>query len=147
MRHHDKLCYIDRLGRIVLETRYASGGPFSDGRAIVHHDARRAIVINREGRVVVESEWDDIRPFSEGLAAACKDGKWGFVDREGQVVIEPQFDSVTAFSEGLAGFELGRTQENLSKGMSWALSGSKGIHRPFRKRRHSGRVDQRKSVS
>jgi WG containing repeat/HEAT repeats len=127
VRYRGKLCYIDRLGRIVLETRYWSGGPFSDGRAIVYNDAGRAIVIDREGRVVVQSDWNEIRPFSEGLAAACKASKWGFVDREGRVVIEPQFDSVTAFSEGLAGFELGRTHENLSKGISWACQGRRGF--------------------
>ena len=127
VRHHGKLCYIDRLGRIVLETRYSWGGPFRNGRAIVHNDAGRATIIDREARTVFQSDWDDIRPFSEGLAAVRKNGKWGFVDREGEVVIEPQYDSVTAFAEGLAGFELGRTQENLSNGISWACPGRRGF--------------------
>ena len=127
VRHHDKLCYIDRLGRIVLQTRFSWGGPFKNGRAIVRDEAWRATVIDREARTVFQSDRDDIRPYSEGLAAVCKNGKWGFVDREGEVVIEPQYDSVTAFAEGLAGFELGRTQVSLSNAISWACQGRRGF--------------------
>ena len=127
VRHHDKLCYIDRLGRIVLQTRFSWGGPFRNGRAIVRNDAWRATIIDREARTVFQSDWDDIRPFSEGLAAVRKNGKWGFVDREGEVVIEPQYDSVTAFAEGLAGFELGATQVSLSNGISWTCPGRRGF--------------------
>ena len=109
VRRNDKQCYIDRLGQLVLQTRFSWGQPFSADRAIVYDDKRRTFVIDREGRDVFESAWDDIQPFSEGLAAVKKDSKWGFVDREGRVVTEPQHDSVTAFAEGLAGFEVGRT--------------------------------------
>jgi hypothetical protein len=53
--------------------------------------------------------------------------KWGFVDLEGRVVIEPRYDSVTPFAEGLAGFEVGRTEESLGCGFTWARSGPRGF--------------------
>jgi hypothetical protein len=127
VKWHDKQCYIDRLGQLVLQTRFSWGKPFSEGRAIVHDDEGRTVVIDRDGRDVFDSPWDDIKPFSEGLAAVEKDLKWGFVDRQGRVVIEPQYDSVTPFAEGLAGFEVGRTQERLRGAISWSRSGPSGF--------------------
>ena len=127
VRHGNKHCYIDRLGRIVLATRFARGEPFRDDRAIVHNDAGRTFVIDREGREVFQSNWAKIQPFSEGLAAVCKDRTWGFVDREGRVVIEPQYDSVTSFSEGLAGFEVGRTEVSAGNNITWTCPGRRGF--------------------
>ena len=127
VRHGNKHCYIDRLGRIVLQTRFSWGGPFRNGRAIVRNDAGRAFAIDREGREVFQSNWAEIQPFSEGLAAVRKDSTWGFVDREGRVVIEPQYDSVTAFAEGLAGFEVGRTEVSAGKSISWTCPGRRGF--------------------
>ena len=127
VRHRGNQCYIDRRGRIVLQTRFSWGMPFSDGRAIVHDDAGRTFAVDRDGRDVFQSNWEDIRPFFEGLAAVCVGSKWGFVDGDGQVVIEPQYDSVTAFSEGLAGFEVGRIQESGSKGILWSRPGRRGF--------------------
>jgi WG containing repeat len=127
VQQDDKQCYIDCRGQIVLQTRFSSGGPFTENRAIVHDDEGQTFVIDREGRDVFRSAWDEIRPFSEGLAAVEKDLKWGFVDLEGRVVIEPQYDSVTSFAEGLAGFEVGRTEVTLSRAVTWTRSGAKGF--------------------
>ena len=127
VRRQDKQCYIDRVGQLVIQTRFSWGKPFSEGRAIVHDNERRTFVIDREGRAVFQSAWDDIRPFSEGLAAVSKDRKWGFVDREGRIVIEPQYDSVTPFAEGFAGFEVGRTEESLGRAISWTRHGRRGF--------------------
>ena len=127
VRLNDKQCYIDRLGQLVLKTRFSWGQPFSADRAIVHDDKRRTFVIDREGRDVFESTWDDIQPFSEGLAAVKKDELWGFVDQEGRVVIEPKHDSVTPFAEGLAGFEVGRAEESLLSAISWSRPGLRGF--------------------
>ena len=127
VRWHDKQCYIDRLGHLVLQTRFSGGQPFREARAIVHDEQDRTFVIDREGRDVFQSPWDDIRPFSEGLAAVEKEKKWGFVDLQGRVVIEPHFDSVTPFAYGLAGFEVGRTEESLCGAISWTRSGPRGF--------------------
>lgn len=108
--HQGQRCFIDRSGRIAVETKGSWGKPFSDGRAIVHADDA-TFVIDRRGHIVFESPWDAICPFSEGLSAVLKDKKWGFVDRDGRVVIEPRYDSVTPFSEGLAGVELWRKKD------------------------------------
>ena len=74
VRHHDKLCYIDRLGRIVLETRYSSGGPFSNGRAIVRNDAWRAIVLTAKAALFFESELGRYPTVLRGLGSRLQ--KW-----------------------------------------------------------------------
>ncbi len=122
-----KQCYIDRQGRLVLQTRFAWGGPFGEGRAFVRDDEGSTFVIDRDGREVFESPWDEIKPFSEGLAAVKKQNKWGFVDREGRVVIEPMHDSVTPFAEGLAGYEVGRQDVRVNRGITWSRSGRRGF--------------------
>jgi hypothetical protein len=127
VRWQDKQCYIDRQGQLVIQTRFSSGEPFSEGRAIVHDDSGRTFVIDRQGHDVFQSDWNEIRSFSEGLAAVRKDARWGFVDREGRVAIEPQFDSVTPFAEGFAGFAVGRTEERLRSGITRARYGRRGF--------------------
>jgi hypothetical protein len=127
VRIQGQACYIDRLGRIVIRSQYASGEPFHEGRAIVFDEDGQTFVIDRRGHEVFRIDWDEIRPNSEGLAAVRKDRKWGFVDRDGRVVIEPQYDSVTSFREGLAGFELGREDVNLGSGLTWSRSGPCGF--------------------
>ncbi len=106
--YNGKQCYIDRAGRIVLQTRFDFVGPFVDGRAIASERRSGTWVIDRESREIFKSRWDKIDNYSEGSAAIKMNQKWGFVDVDGKVVVEPQYDSVTAFSEGLAGIELGR---------------------------------------
>ena len=115
VKYQGRQCYIDRDGRLAIQTRFDSGQEFSEGLAIVRNHRAPAFVIDRQGRMAFESHWDEIRPFAEGLAPVKKDEKWGFVDLEGRTVISPQYDSVTPFAEGLAGFEVGRTQEKLGR--------------------------------
>ncbi len=121
-----KQCYIDRQGRLVLQTRFAWGEPFIDGRAVVRDDEGSTFVIDRDGREVFESPWDEIKLFSEGLAAVKKQNKWGFVDREGRVVIEPVHDSVTPFAEGLAGYQVPPDLGNNS-GDVWSCAPRRGF--------------------
>lgn len=50
-------------------------------------------------------EYEQLSPYySEGLAAACRDGKWGYIDRyDNEVIpITLKYDLAVNFSEGLA---------------------------------------------
>jgi hypothetical protein len=124
--HQGRLCYIDGRGRVVIQTDYSWGEPFSDGRAIVRDESTTA-VIDRTGRTVFQSTWDDIKAFSESLAAVKKEKKWGFVDLNGNVVVDPRYDSVTRFSERLAGVELGRMEGHNDSGISMDTPGRRGF--------------------
>ena len=130
----DKLGFIDRQGRYVIEPQFDdvdsrfSGSSesalavefsgdlvavgFSEGLAAVRIGDKWGF-IDRQGTYVIEPQFDDAQSFSEGLAAVrigdreTGVGKYGFIDRQGRYVVEPQFDGAQSFSEGLAAVFIG----------------------------------------
>jgi len=82
--------FIDRSGKIVIESQFDDAAPFSDGLAVISL-ANRAGYIDERGRIVVNPQFESGAPFSEGLAAVRQAGLWGFIDKSGKMVINPQF--------------------------------------------------------
>lgn len=111
---NDKLGFIDKTGKIVIEPNFiqCSGqSRFVDGlAAICTKGSDKAGFIDKAGKFVIEQKFSDARNFSEGLAAvyfgefAMHRGydKAGFIDKTGKLVVEPIYDDVMDFSEGLA---------------------------------------------
>ena len=73
-------------------------------------DERNAIVEFTPEFIAAIQKYDALGPFSEGLAAACKNGKWGYINTKGEEVIPCRYDdnqnyegkSASPFHEGLA---------------------------------------------
>ncbi len=104
--------YIDRSGKLVIESKFDWALDFKDGFARVNRggtlDEHGGIrggkwgLIDKTGRVVVDAAFDEISSFEEGLASVRTGAAWGFIDTSGHNVILPRFTDYCHFSEGLA---------------------------------------------
>ena len=103
-----------------------------------------AFIIDREGAMFFRATGTRSGRSPKAWQPSARTGNGASWIAKVECVIEPQYDSVTAFAEGLAGFEVGRTEESLGQRHLVVPSGPKGIHRPFGKRRHPGRVGRRR---
>lgn len=112
---HDGLWgYMDRDGRITIDTKYDSALPFADGFGIVRKNDT-LFFINRDGDVLQSMDYGIDRerevsfyyrdgcivPFSELHGNYLK--SHGYMDiRSGETIVEPTFSDTYRFSEGLA---------------------------------------------
>lgn len=106
IREDGKVGYIDSTGRVVIEPRFDTDLPFSEGLAAVRVD-RAWGYIDTTGTMLIAPQFDLASHFSGGRAAVEAGGKWGFVDRTGTWVVQPTFDHAFPFSEGLAKVTVG----------------------------------------
>jgi hypothetical protein len=61
--------YIDKTGKIVLETQFFYAGAFHEGLALVYDDnSNRWGFIDRTGKVVIPLKYEAANDFSDGLA-------------------------------------------------------------------------------
>jgi hypothetical protein len=104
--------YVDRIGQVTHgppeRQRWASAGPFIDGRARIACDAPTGQVkaigyLDVDGGWAIPPTLTDGDDFAAGLVAA-KDalGRWGFLDRSGAWVVAPRWAAARSYSEGLA---------------------------------------------
>ena len=107
VQQHDRIGYIDRDGRIVINPQFEKAGPFSEGLAWIEID-RRFGFIDRSGKIVVNPQFESADGFSEGLARVEMGDKHGYIDRAGKIAITPQFDEAWSFSETLARVKVSR---------------------------------------
>ena len=110
----DKIGYIDKIGRMVVQPQfYLSGGEsdfsFSQGLAPVPAQNGKWGYINKAGKFVIAPQFAHAFPFSEGRAMVSVaepdysiDYKSGYIDTGGQWITKPTFKSAGRFSEGLA---------------------------------------------
>ena len=57
----------------------------------------------KTGKTVIPADYDELDSFmGEELVAACKAGKWGFINRSNEVVVPFRYQSVSWFSDGVA---------------------------------------------
>jgi hypothetical protein len=98
--------FIDKMGRIVINTEYDAVRDFSEGLALVMV-GRLYGFIDKRGRTVVKPQFEKASSFSEGLALVVVDNKLGFIDKTGRIVIKPQYNNAYNFSEGLANVAVG----------------------------------------
>lgn len=111
----DKVGFIDRTGKWVIEPKFDKARAFSKGLAPVNVGKAWGY-INTKGTFVVDAKYKDAEVFSEGLAPV-KEENWGFINESGKVVIPTQYglpiggligmissikEDQTGFSGGLA---------------------------------------------
>jgi hypothetical protein len=99
---------INTRGQFVVEPRFDSIGPFSEGRAVVS-DSKGAYVIDEQGRRVTPPDkvYSYIQAYSEGRALFYLMGQGestacGYLDREGGEAIPASFMEGTDFQNGKA---------------------------------------------
>src|SRR4029453_2498050 len=89
--------YIDKLGKLVIDSKFVAVRPFSEGLAGVRLHNKWGY-IDRTGKVVVAAQFDWGNPFSEGFAAVQKGPVWRFIDKNGKVLGKLEFAALGNFS-------------------------------------------------
>ncbi len=109
---NNRVGYMNRQGRIVIQPKFDNVGRFSEGLAWVVIDKKLGY-IDKTGKVKIPLRFDDslfasrMGDFDGGLAKVCLGGKCGYIDRTGKTVIPLKFDDVARkFSNGLAWVEI-----------------------------------------
>lgn len=103
---NDRLGYIDRSGKIIIEPKFEEADNFNEGLASVKKGEKFGY-IDRTGKIVISPEFDRADNFSEGLATVQIDGKFGCIDKAGKLVIPARFDSIDRFQNGIAEVSIG----------------------------------------
>ena len=107
----DKIGFVDKTGKFVIEARFDEAEDFKEGLAVVKVPVRvedkvesKFGFIDKTGKMVIEPQFSEADSFSEGLAAVTINtfDQDGYIDKTGKVVIAPQFDVAHSFSDGLA---------------------------------------------
>jgi hypothetical protein len=103
---NDKLGYVDRSGKIIIEPKFEEAENFSEGLALVKIGEKFGY-IDRTGKIVISPEFDRADNFSEGLAPVEIGGKFGCIDKARKLVIPARFDSIDRFKNGIAEVSIG----------------------------------------
>ncbi len=83
--------FIDHEGYVVIEPKYKSALPFSEGVAVVETFKGYKQFIDANGNVVIKMKFLDAKSFREGLAPVMesKEKGWGYINKQGKYVIAP----------------------------------------------------------
>lgn len=99
--------YIDKVGKLAVDTKAMGACEFSEGLACVQ--SNKWGFIDPSGRYAIKPQFDEVSYFHDGLATVtfwdqskAAQHKRGYLDKTGRIVIQPQFDVTQPFSEGLA---------------------------------------------
>ena len=107
----DKIGFVDKTGKFVIEARFDEAEDFKEGLAAVKVPVKvddsvksKFGFIDKTGKMVIEPQFNKADSFSEGLAVVTINSmeQDGYIDKTGKVVIAPQFDVAHSFSDGLA---------------------------------------------
>lgn len=112
--HNGKLAFIDKTGKIILQTEYDGTSPwgFSEGLMGISFLTDPADTgwpakegyIDLSGKLVIKPQFSSAYPFSNRFALVWTDHGAGFINHQGLMVISPNqsFEGTRSFSEGLA---------------------------------------------
>jgi hypothetical protein len=99
--------YVDKLGRVVLDTPYRHAGHFAQGLApFLDPKTDKWGYHDTTGKVVIAPQFDRALAFHEDLAAVQAGQLWGYIDRTGKWLLPATWASADVFSEGLARVQL-----------------------------------------
>ncbi len=99
--------YIDKTGKVVLDTKYDRNWDFSEGLAVaMKEDNGKWGYIDKTGKFIIKPQFDSypsgyVYSFSDGLAMIKVRDKYGFINQAGKYVIEPKLLEARDFVEGL----------------------------------------------
>lgn len=103
--------FCDENKKIVIEPKYNSARPFSDGLAIVTPN-KKSGAIDKTGKEIIPAKYDYIDDFVDGVAAMSfggyPDGKSGLIDKTGKEILPPKYDFISKFEEGVASVTLNK---------------------------------------
>lgn len=115
--------YIDKEGKIVIDSRFDAAGLFSQGLAPAAVGRNQGTsqpdkwgFINAAGYLSIKPQFNAVHAPSEDCAAvqfgtwkkiggghhSWIPGKWGYINLKGKTLIKPQYQGADRFSEGLA---------------------------------------------
>jgi hypothetical protein len=121
------LSFVDRSGKVVIDSLFEGAGIFSQNLAPVAFGPKQGVntpdkwgFLKPDGTLAIKPQFNAVHAPSEDLIAVqvgtWKDlgqnyrswtpGKWGYVNLQGMQQIEPVYDGADRFSEGLAGIKL-----------------------------------------
>lgn len=116
--------FIDKTGKVVIDSSFESTGVFGDGIAPVAVGTNQGTSIpdkwgflNTQGVLAIKPQFANVHAPSEGMVAvqtgqwkeigqgfrSWTPGKWGYINTTGKQIIESKFDGADPFSEGYAG--------------------------------------------
>jgi len=108
----NKVGYIDKTGKIVIEPKFSSGNNFSNEMALVAVDNRSyPCYIDKAGNIIIRPKEEQKFKYHFSGGLACFEvipktdrlyERFGFIDKGGYVVIEPQFWTKSIFVDGIA---------------------------------------------
>lgn len=118
--------FIDREGRVVIDSKFYEVSDFSEGLAVVRLSEKGKFgYINQKGEVVIPTQFKWAGDFHDGLAAikSSKD-TYGFIDQTGKLVFHSKkWLEVNEFSEGLAGVNVEIIDNSVYRGYKDAKYG------------------------
>lgn len=95
--------YVDANGTLQIPLQFASGGYFSEERAVVRDlETRKYGVIDKKGNYVAEPKYKSCKGFQDGMALVQTEQGYGYINRQGEEVIAPQYVWASNFSDGTA---------------------------------------------
>lgn len=105
----DKVGFIDRNGRVVVQPVWRAVRDFDQGVAWVQDPVTaRWGLVGKDGSTVLEPTYEEVGPFVDGLARVAAGRKYGFVDTGGHLVIPLAYASAGDFSEGFVAVSVER---------------------------------------
>lgn len=100
MTESGKWGYVDKTGKMVVQSQFDWAGEFVGSLAPVEKDMLVGF-IDKNGRQVIPFKFKDAKEFGEELAPATLDGRhWGYIDKTGEFIIKPIFQRAFPFSSG-----------------------------------------------
>ncbi len=112
-RNHSLSGFVDKAGRMVIDTHFRRASKFSHGLAAAcGQGADSCGYIDRQGRWTIPPHFNWTEDFSEGLAMVrLAEGSVAYIDQHGKVVLnvhllQPRVHEAGRFSHGLAQIEL-----------------------------------------
>ncbi len=112
-----KWVFIDKKGKVQIETPYIKVGSFHDGLAPVESNNKWGY-IDKAGKIVVPPQFEDAMELNDGMGAVLLGHKWGFINKSGKQVIEPKYSSRIELMDGRIFMGIG-----FSNGLAWVDNG------------------------
>ena len=95
--------YVDANGTLQIPLQFASGGYFSEERAVVRDlETRKYGVIDKKGNYVAEPKYKSCKSFQDGMALVQTEQGYGYINLQGEEVIALQYVWASDFYDGTA---------------------------------------------
>ena len=107
-----------RFGEWVIDPRFDSAGPFSDGLAAVSMSGKWGY-IGKNGSCTIPYKYEQAGKFVNGLARVKLYGKWGYIDQSGNTMIPMKYNMAYDFASGLAKVFDGEKSGYVDKTGAW----------------------------